>query len=138
MKTKEVLELLSKAFEGFIFHPKFIEELYGLLIRDLKGKEKIFFKCLTTQLHYIKSLGVMVHTADGHEIIHGFDGHYYSIHIQQGQFNIRFLVHITNNGTPTFLCAFHERAGHKRTGYDEYTIILKQRFDELQGDEDNE
>ena len=138
MKTEEVLKLLSKVFEGYIFHRLFIEELFELLNNNLKGKEKAFFKCLATQLKYIKSFGVMVNTADGHEKVLGFDGHYYSIHIEQSQFNVRFLVHIDDDGTPKFLCAFYERSGHRRTSYDEYTDVLKQRFNELQGDEDNE
>lgn len=138
MKTKEALEMLCKAFAEFTFHPQFIKELGELLKNDLKGKEPRFFKCLTTQLNYIKSLGVAVYNADGHEIIQGFDGHYYSIHVQQNQFNVRFLVHIDDTGTPVFLCAFNERAGHRQTSYEIYTDILQERFKEMQGDDDDE
>ena len=138
MKTKEALEMLCKAFVGFSFHPQFIKELGYLLQNDLKGKEARFFKCLTTQLSYIRNLGVAVNNADGHEIIDGFDGHYYSIHIQQKQFNVRFLVHIDNCGNSVFLCAFNERAGHRQTGYENYTDILQERFKEMQGDDNNE
>ncbi len=138
MKTKEALEMLCKAFAGFSFHPQFIKELAELLRGDLKGKESRFFKCLTTQLNYIRSLGVTVHNADGHEIIHGFDGHYYSIHLQQSQFNVRFLVHIDDSGTPVFLCAFNERSGHRQTSYENYTDVLPARFKEMQGDDINE
>ena len=139
MNLHKALEMLANTMSSFSFHPKFMEELYTLLKKDLKGKEAQFFKCLTTQLSYIKSLGVMVHNADGHEIIHGFDGHFYSIHLQQSQFNVRFLVHIDDYGTPVFLCAFYERSGHSKTGYDDYTDVLKERFEYMmKGEEADE
>lgn len=138
MKTKEALEILCKSFTSYSFHPQFLIELKELLQNDLKGKENRFFKCLTTQLSYIKNLGITVNQADGHEIILGFDGHFYSIHLQQSQFNVRFLVHINDDGTPLFLCAFNERAGHKETSYKKYIPVLEERFNEMQGDDNNE
>ena len=138
MKTKEALETLIKAFSVYDFHPEFVNELRDLLKTDLRGKEARFFKCLATQLNYIKNLGILVNEADGHEIIHGFDGHYYSIHLQQVQFNIRFLVHIDSKNRPVFLCAFNERAGHRQTSYEKYTNVLTKRFKEQQGDDNDE
>lgn len=139
MNLKKALEMFLDTMSSFSFHPKFMEELYNLLKTDLKGKEVPFFKCLTTQLNYIKNLGVMVHNADGHEIIHGFDGHFYSIHLQQSQFNVRFLVHIDDMGTPIFLCAFYERSGHNKTSYADYTDVLLERFEYMmKGDEADE
>lgn len=137
MNTKDALVLLVRELESFSFHSEFINEFTKLLKKELKGKEKVFFKCLTTQLNYIKTLGKNVHIADGHEIIQGFDGHYYSIHLEQQQFNIRFLVHIDDTGVPIFLCAFYERSGHKNTSYDNYTDILLKRFREICKEDSN-
>ena len=141
MNTKEALKQLAQKLCGydFIFHPKFLEELRSLLSKELKGKEDKFFKCLTNQLKYIHDFGILVYQTDGHEQIKGFDGHYFSIHIEGKEFNIRFLVHISNTGTSHFLCAFYEKAGHRKDDYTSYTDVLKQRFRELEeGDANNE
>lgn len=138
MKTKDVLSILLKSFSGYTFHKKFMDELVELLKTDLKGKESVFFKCLTTQLNHIKTFGMLINKVDSHEIIKGLDGHYFSIHLKQSQFNVRFLTHISNNGIPTFLCAFYEREGHKKTSYQNYTPTLEQRFKELQGVDSDE
>ena len=84
MNTKEALKQLAQKLCGydFIFHPKFLEELRSLLSKELKGKEDKFFKCLTNQLKYIHDFGILVYQTDGHEQIKGFDGHYFSIHIE--------------------------------------------------------
>ena len=128
MNFKDAINTLLPLFSSYSFHPSFIEELGKLLKKDLRGKEKQFFNCLTTQLSYIKTLGVMVYTADDHEIIHGFDGHFFSIHLTQSQFNVRFLVHIDDFGTPVFLCAFYERSGHSKNSYAGYTAVIQERF----------
>ena len=48
-------------------------------------------------------------------------------------------MHISNTGTSHFLCAFYERAGHRKDDYTSYTDVLKQRFRELEeGDANNE
>ena len=138
MKTNDALEILHKAFSEYSFHYQFIKELGELLKRELKGKEKAFFKCLATQLNQIKTLGILVNTADDHEIIKGFDGHYYSIHLRQNQFNIRFLTHISSDGAVVFLCAFYERSGHHKTSYQDFLPVLEQRFREIQGVDDYE
>ena len=141
MNTKDALKQLSDLFDNydFIFRNKFLEELHALLFSELKGKESKFFKCLTNQLKYVHDFGVLVHKTDGHEQIKGFDGHYYSIHIERKEFNIRFLVHISDTGTSHFLCAFYERAGKRHTDYTSYTDVMEQRFREFQkGDADNE
>lgn len=131
MKFKDAIKTLQSQFMSYSFHTSFIKELGELLRKDLRGKEDAFFNCLTTQLNYIKNLGVLVYMADDHEIIHGFDGHFYSIHLKQKQFNVRFLVHIDALGTPIFLCAFYERSGHRKGNYDEYTSVLQERFDSM-------
>ena len=141
MNTKEALKQLATLLYGydFIFHPKFIDELRSLLCKELKGKEAKFFKCLTNQLKYVHDFGILVHQTDGHEQIKGFDGQYYSIHIEGKEFNIRFLVHISNTGTSHFLCAFYERAGNRRNDYTSYTEVIQQRFLEIkEGDTKNE
>ncbi|MCD8222713.1 MAG: hypothetical protein LUD07_11155 [Clostridiales bacterium] len=138
MNKKEAFESLRKFLADYSFHPLFLEELKSLLNKELKGKERVFFKCLATQLNYIKLFGVMVHTTDGHEKIHGFDSHYYSIHLEHSQFNVRFLVHIDDKSTPTFLCAFYERSGHRTTSYEKYTSVLKTRYNETQEVDNNE
>lgn len=131
MNIKEALEILARLFSGFKLHEQFIKELGGLLKKELKGKEAVFFKCLTTQLNNIKTFGTMVYRVDDNEILKGSDGHYYSIHIAQKQFNVRLLVYIQDDGAPYFLCAFYERSGKSRTDYSLYTEVMQQRLEQL-------
>lgn len=138
MKTKEILEELAKLFTGFIFHKRFIKELRDLLSSKLKGKEAQFFECLATQLRNIKDFGILVDQTDNNEKLKGYDGHYYSIHLQKSQFNVRLLVYITNDSTPYFLSAFYEEAGKARTSYSSYTSAMVDRYQDLIGGDDNE
>ena len=107
----------TSLLNSFLIHPKFLEELRTLLKTDLKGKESIFFKILTTQLSNIKNFGSKIYTIDSNEILQGADGHYYSIHLQKSQFNVRLIVYINDENIPYFLCAFNERSGKNRTNY---------------------
>ena len=86
---------------------------------------------MATQLENIRNFGVMVHTVDNNEKIHALDGHFYSIHLQQSQFNVRFLIYIFDNGTAYFLNAFYERSGKKSSDYTHNTKVLNQRLKEL-------
>lgn len=131
MNTKEILQTLESLFSNFILHDQFLKELSALLRKDLRGQEKEFFNCLTTQLDNIKTFGRMVHTTDSNEQLKGADGHYYSIHLVRKQFNIRFIVNIQNEGTPYFLCAFFEKSGKKISDYSAYTKVMEKRFQEL-------
>ena len=83
MNTEDMLKELASLLNSFLIHPKFLEELRTLLKTDLKGKESIFFKILTTQLSNIKNFGSKIYTIDSNEILQGADGHYYSIHLQK-------------------------------------------------------
>lgn len=112
MTTKEILETMSTLFFGFILHRKFIEEINDLLKHDLRGKEARFFKSLTTQLNHIKTFGRLVHTVDDNEQIKGADGNYFSIHLQQSQFNVRFLIYVDESGEP-FFCALSTKEPEK-------------------------
>ena len=133
MNTKDMLATLAKLFDSFSFHPLFIQELSILLKKDLKGKEARFFKMLSAQLENIKNFGRNIYTVDGHEVLQGADGHFYSIHLQQSQFNIRLLIYIDENNIPYFLCAFNERAGKRRTDYTTYTSVMQERLKDLGG-----
>lgn len=135
MNTKEALTLLIGELSGFRMHERFIKELSALLKKELKGKEKRFFNILTTQLKNISNFGVMVHTVDDNEIIHGGDGHFYSIHFKQSQFNVRFLVYIFDDGTAYFLSAFYERSGKRATDYTNHIPALEQRLKDLKEDD---
>ena len=137
MNTKDILNQLSALFSDYVFHELFLSELYNLLTKELKGKEAKFFNILSSQLNNIRTFGRMVYTVDSNEIIKGMDGHYYSIHLNNSQSNVRFLVYIFDDSTPWFLCAFYERSGKRKTDYSQYTPVLKRRFEEL-GDDDNE
>lgn len=131
MHTKDVIAMLAQLFSGFIFHKEFLNEMYSLLNKELKGKENSFFKSLTTQLNNIKSFGRMVYRVDNNEVLKGADGHYYSIHIESKQFNVRQLIYIDDNGTPYFLCCFYERAGKRKTDYTVYTKVMRERLAQL-------
>lgn len=138
MNTKEMLKTLSQFFSDFLCHPRFLEELRNILKSDLSGKEKRLFKQLATQLMNIKTMGQMVYTADHNEIIKGADGHYYSIHLESSQYNVRLLVHISEDNIPYFLSAFYERAGKSRTDYSQFTPILEERLKQMLGDDEDE
>ena len=94
MNTEDMLKELASLLNSFLIHPKFLEELRTLLKTDLKGKESIFFKILTTQLSNIKNFGSKIYTIDSNEILQGADGHYYSIHLQKSQFNVRLHLEV--------------------------------------------
>ncbi|MCD8124711.1 MAG: hypothetical protein LUE23_06710 [Lachnospiraceae bacterium] len=140
MNTQDMLELLYNALSlsGFIFHNQFLEELTELLKKDLKGKESIFFKQLTTQLKNIKSFGADIGKVDGHERLKGGGGHYHSIHFKHSQFNVRFIIRIDSDGVTYFLCAFNERAGKRQTDYSAYIDVMARRYEELKGESYNE
>ena len=129
---------LASFLNSFLIHPKFLEELRTLLKTDLKGKESIFFKILTTQLSNIKNFGSKIYTIDSNEILQGADGHYYSIHLQKSQFNVRLIVYINDENIPYFLCAFNERSGKNRTNYSTYTTVMKERINYFLGDDNYE
>lgn len=138
MKTKEILEELAKQFGGYVFHKRFLKELKDLLATKLRGKEKQFFDCLSVQMQNIKTFGILVNQADSNEKIKGYDGHYYSIHLQKSQFNVRLLVYITNDSMPYFLCAFYEEEGKRHTDYSNYTSLMMNRYNELIGGDNDE
>lgn len=135
MNTKDMLETLYRLFEDYTFHDLFLKELSCLLKKDLRGKENRFFNLMSTQFANIKSFGCNIYKVDGHEKLLGADGHYYSIHLQQSQFNIRFIVYIFDNGIPYFLCAFNEKSGKSYTNYSSYTSVMEQRLNDLLGDD---
>ncbi len=138
MNTKDMLKKLAALLTSFSLHPEFTKELATLLKKDLKGKESVFFKMLSTQLGNIKNFGKNVYKVDSNEILQGADGHYYSIHLQNSQFNVRLIVYIDDNNLPYFLCAFYERAGKNRTDYSTYTKIMQQRMNYFLGDDNND
>lgn len=138
MKAKEILAELAKLFSNFIMHERFIKEIKDLLSSKLRGKEAQFFDCLATQLQNIKNFGILVDQTDDNEKIKGYDGHYYSIHLQKSQFNVRLLVYIDDDSVPYFLCAFYEEAGKKATNYSKYTSVIENRYNELIGGDDDE
>lgn len=135
MNTEDMLKTLSELFSSFTFHRLFVKELSDLLKKDLKGKEARFFKILTTQLQNIRTFGRDINKVDNNEQLQNVDGHYYSIHLQQSQFNVRMIVYIFSSGVPYFLCAFNERAGKRRTDYSAYTEVMQRRFKEMSGDD---
>ena len=96
------------------------------------------FKILTTQLSNIKNFGSKIYTIDSNEILQGADGHYYSIHLQKSQFNVRLIVYINDENIPYFLCAFNERSGKNRTNYSTYTTVMKERINYFLGDDNYE
>lgn len=135
MKTKEMLNMLARQFSGFYCHPLFLKELKQILEKNVKGKEAQLFKQLTAQLENIKCMGRLVSQADHNEIIKGADGHYYSIHLENSQYNVRLLIYITDNSTPYFLCAFYERSGKSYTDYSKHISVLAERLNQMLGDE---
>ena len=138
MNKNELLEQLKELLLQFRFHPKCIEELRILLQKDLNGKEKQFFKSLSTQLNYIKEFQKKVDQVGANEKLKGFDQDFYSIHIKSKQYNVRLLMAFDQNESPAFLCIFNERSGKRATNYSKFAEVLESRFLEMTGGEKNE
>lgn len=138
MNKKDILEIISNLFSNYSFHPRCISEFTELLKKDLRGKEARFFKLMTTQFNNIMTFGKMIHTVDGHEQIKGASRTYFSIHLQQNQYNIRLLIYFTETNTPLFLCIFNERAGKSVSDYTQYVKVLDARLNEMLGDDIDE
>ncbi|NBI83381.1 hypothetical protein D3Z48_15135, partial [Clostridiaceae bacterium] len=131
MNTKQALEELAKHLQKhhkFYFDPDFQEELVQLLA-DLTGHEHKFFALLEKQFAFVASLNRQVNLADSNEILkHGDNPPIYSLHLQQNNFNIRFLMCFSEEGIPCFLCAFYERSGKRKTDYTKRAETAKERF----------
>lgn len=141
MNTEDILKELSFYFMNFICHQLFIKEFGTILRKNVSGKEQRLFRQLVTQLENIKSFGRLVYRTDNNEQLKGKNGHYYSIHLESSQYNIRLLIYISNNNTPYFLSAFYERAGKRHTDYSGYISVLDERLrqlSEISGDDQNE
>ena len=137
MNTKDALMQLAISFSEFKVHSLFTKELKDIMTKNISNKQQ-FFNQLVTQLQNVKNMGCMVYTADHNEKIKGADGHYYSLHFQSAQYNIRFLVHISDSGECCFLSAFYERSGKSKTDYSNYIPTLESRFKSLLGDDFDE
>ena len=125
------LNVILNKYQDFVFHDLFISELSSLLKKELSGHEREFTRILLRQFHYINSFRSHVNNTDNNEKLKHANGAY-SIHLQQKNFNIRFLIHVSPDDTTVyFLSAFYERAGKGKTSYDEYIPILEQRLREL-------
>ncbi len=136
MNKKKALEELKKYLTeyynyGFIFHPRFIEELSSLL-KSVQGHEAELFNLLAKQLSFVKDLGTQAHTADSNEHLKYKSKQLYtSLHLSSKNFNIRFIMTFDNDLQPVFLLAFYERSGKSSTDYSKYEEPAKKRFREL-------
>lgn len=138
MNRDEILRQLAQAFLSFKIHKKFWEEIRDLLASDLNGKEKQFFKSMSTQLMLVKTLGRSVDQGGKHEKLKWFGKDIYSIHVKSGQFNIRFLMSFNESDEPLLLCAFNKRSGKKKTDYANYKGVVEKRLSEMLEEEHNE
>ncbi len=130
MNTRDAIHQLLIYLEDFQVHPRFIKELSALLKKELKGKEQKFFTLLITQLKNIQEFGSMIYMIDSNEKLFKNKEIFYSIHLQQAQFNVRLLIHISDTNAQLF-AAFYERSGKKSTDYTQYIEVLEHRLDEL-------
>lgn len=130
MNTRDAIHQLLIYLEDFQVHPRFIKELSALLKKELKGKEQKFFTLLITQLKNIQEFGSMIYMIDSNEKLFKNKEIFYSIHLQQAQFNVRLLIHISDTNAQ-LLAAFYERSGKKSTDYTQYIEVLEHRLDEL-------
>lgn len=143
MKRKDVLKNLAMYLEqgnkdGFIFHPKFFEELQ-VLIQGTSGHEKEVLNLLVRQFGYVRDFRRMVHNVDSNEIIKHSIRDYYSLHIQGKGFNLRILMTFFPDNRPVFLTAFYERSGKRVSNYSTHIGTLDDRYEELErGDRDEE
>ena len=135
MNKKDAIRELSENLQkylliGFIFHPKFLEELKKL-IENLSGNEKEIFALFIKQLNFVKVLQKEVYKADGNEIIKYQNDDYYSLHLSGKNFNIRFLMTFDNSNNPVFLVAFYERSGKRSSNYSQWYDVLESRLNEI-------
>lgn len=130
MNTRDAIHQLLIYLEDFQVHPRFIKELSALLKKEFKGKEQKFFTLLITQLKNIQEFGSMIYMIDSNEKLFKNKEIFYSIHLQQAQFNVRLLIHISDTNAQ-LLAAFYERSGKKSTDYTQYIEVLEHRLDEL-------
>lgn len=143
MNKKKALEQLMKYVEEygdtFIFHDIFLEELIRMVTLELAGNEKPFFKQLVKQLKFIDSQRKNVHMADDNEILKDFpSGDWYSIHVQTETVNGRFIIRFLDNLQPVFLVCFNEKSGKRKSGYEQYTDVVVNRFKEVKEELANE
>lgn len=133
MNFKEALKELLKQLDdypAFGFCELFIIDIKELLSKELRGKEKDFFDQLVVQLDNIKSFKRDIATVGQNEILAHISAEIplYSIHIKKGnKYNIRLLM-CFDEETPTFLCAFYERSGKKRTSYKRFIDKALERY----------
>lgn len=140
MNQDEAFRILYEYLDGYIFHPKFVDELKRLLAKELSGKESVFFKLLVQQLHNIDEFGFSIDRIDSNERLKYTDGNYYSLHLKRQQFNVRLLICLCREDGKAkayFLAAFYERAGKGKTDYSRFEKILPSRLAELKGGIDN-
>lgn len=137
---KELMEYIEKYQDIYSFHSKFIEEFGKILSKDASGHEKEVFNIMIKQLAYVKTMREDVFKADGNEILKdtGADGEYYSLHITNKTVNLRMLMRFTEEKRPLFLAVFNEKAGKKTSNYSQWISIIKKRYAELKGEEDEE
>lgn len=125
MNRKSILALLVKALGSIDVHPKLIEELIKIIIGS--GYEARFLKLLGARLEFLSRHGVDSVKHLEFELIHSG---VFSMHLAQGDFNIRILYSFFPDGTPTLLLCFYEREGKSRTNYTPYIDPAKARFKE--------
>ena len=138
MNKKEVLQSLAALISDYRFHPRCAEEMRRLLSHELNGKADRFFHVLYAQLYHIRTFGPLIYRVDSHELLKGCAGPFYSIHLQQSQFNIRLLAYITYDHPPLFLCIFYERGGKSVSDYSARIPLLQSRLQEMREVDQNE
>lgn len=131
MNKKDILQLIARIFSNYLFHPRCMDEIKALLLKELRGKEARFFNVLQAQFNNIHEFGPMISQVDSHERLKHCSKPYYSIHLKQNQFNIRLLAYITLENPPLFLGIFYERSGKSATDYSQWIPVLDNRLKEM-------
>lgn len=129
----DLLQLISQ-YTDFHYHELFVRELSDLIKHELSGHEREFTRLLIRQLSFINNMRSRVDQADSNEILKHTQRRFYSIHLTQKFFNIRFIIFVaSDNNAVYFLSAFYERSGKKKTSYREFEPTLEDRLHDLGG-----
>lgn len=134
---EKLIEYLQDYSENsvFYFHKKFVEELGNIIQKNAVGYEKEVFNIMIKQFSFVKTMGNRVNEVDSNEILNstGKDKDYYSLHIQNKIVNIRMLMTFSNENCPMFLAAFFEKAGKRVSDYSQWLMVIKERYEQMEG-----
>ena len=115
MNREDILNSIPNILGSFDLYPDIEQEILSYIVGS--GYEQQFFKLLISRLRILSLQGL---NAVKHEEFENIGKGLFSLHLSGKGFNLRILYAFLPNKKPTLLCCFYERAGKRKTQYDEY------------------